>query len=61
LQEPVGTIKSRLSRGRTLLRQTLTSLADSTEILSSVSQDLERWMRSLPCAMPHPRAGETGE
>jgi RNA polymerase sigma factor (sigma-70 family) len=53
LEQPVGTIKSRLSRGRKLLHEVLAARAESAEILASVSEDLERWMRSLPAAIPH--------
>ncbi len=54
LEDPVGTIKSRLSRGRTLLGKALEELAPSLQVQTSVTSDLGRWMRSLPQAV---RAG----
>ena len=51
LEDPVGTVKSRLSRGRTLLRKALETLAPSVDLQASVAEDLGRWMRTLPAAV----------
>ena len=56
LEDPVGTVKSRLSRGRVLLRKALEQLAPTADLHSSVAGDLERWMRSLPVGFR--RAGD---
>jgi RNA polymerase sigma-70 factor (ECF subfamily) len=51
LEEPVGTLKSRLSRGRKLLREALQTLAPSAELETSVAGELDRWLHSLPAAV----------
>ncbi|MEM6989149.1 MAG: sigma-70 family RNA polymerase sigma factor [Myxococcota bacterium] len=51
LEAPVGTIKSRLSRGRTLLGTAIENLAPSLQLQTSVAGDLARWMRALPGAV----------
>jgi len=51
LEEPVGTLKSRLSRGRTLLRESLARHAPSGELETSVAGELDRWLRALPNAI----------
>jgi len=48
LGRPVGTVKSLLSRGRDLLRARLEELAPSQELLISIGNELDRWMRTLP-------------
>jgi RNA polymerase sigma-70 factor (ECF subfamily) len=53
LEEPTGTVKSRLSRGRALLRRALAELAGSQALERSATSDLERWLRSLPTATRH--------
>jgi RNA polymerase sigma factor (sigma-70 family) len=47
LEIPPGTVKSRLFRGREMLRGHLRELAQSPELLESTLQGLERWARSL--------------
>ena len=47
----VGTVKSRLSRGRKLLRDRVAELAASEELLRSAVADLERSIRALPTAV----------
>ena len=44
---PVGTAKTRLRRGRQLLEEQLTALADSPGLLTSTLGDLEGWAREL--------------
>ena len=51
LEEPVGTLKSRLSRGRKLLREALQKHAPTAELETSVVGELERWLHSLPTAV----------
>ncbi len=48
LECPSGTIKSLLSRGRALLRDQLEEMATTSELLTSVVGELDRWMASLP-------------
>ncbi len=47
LEQPVGTVKSRLSRGRLLLREKLETLAEPGELLTSAVGEHDRWARSL--------------
>jgi RNA polymerase sigma factor (sigma-70 family) len=47
LDIPVGTVRSRLQRGRRLLRQQLERLAESPELLASTLADLDRWASEL--------------
>lgn len=47
LEIPQGTVKSRLSRGRTLLRQHITALCETPAQLESTLHGLEKWARSL--------------
>lgn len=54
LERPLGTIKSLLSRGRDLLREELTALATSSELLSSVVGELDRWVSTLPTVLGDP-------
>jgi RNA polymerase sigma factor (sigma-70 family) len=55
LEIPQGTVKSRLSRGRELLRKHLGDVAATPEQLTSTMQGLETWARALRKAM-----GRTG-
>lgn len=54
LERPVGTVKSLLSRGRDLLREQLAALASTSELLTSVVGELERWVTSLPTVLGDP-------
>ncbi len=54
LEEPVGTLKSRLSRGRTMLRAALTEHAPRAELETSVAGELDRWLRAMPAAIARP-------
>jgi hypothetical protein len=47
-QEPQGTVKSRLARGRELLRAQLEATMAPGELLTSTVGELDRWMGSLP-------------
>lgn len=47
LQIPVNTAKTRLRRGRQLLEQAMTRLADSPELRRSTLDNLERWAAEL--------------
>lgn len=55
--EPVGTIKSRLSRGRTQLCAKLGELAAPQDLLTSTINELDRWARSLPATLADGRDG----
>jgi RNA polymerase sigma-70 factor (ECF subfamily) len=48
LGRPVGTIKSHLSRGRTLLSEQLREIAATDELLESAVTGLDQWFSSLP-------------
>ena len=48
LEKPAGTIKSLLSRGRELLREKVEMLASSSELLTSIVGELDRWLGSMP-------------
>jgi RNA polymerase sigma factor (sigma-70 family) len=52
LEIPAGTVKSRLFRGRELLRGHLEELASSPQLLESTLGGLDRWARSLKDAIP---------
>jgi len=56
--DPTGTIKSRLARGRALLREAIESLADRSELLSSAIGELDLWLTTLPAAIRGPRDDE---
>lgn len=47
LEVPAGTVKSRLHRARTLLRDAIAARAASPDLAESTLQDLEGWARSL--------------
>jgi len=47
LEVPSGTVKSRLHRARTLLREAIAARAASTDLAESTLQNLEGWARSL--------------
>jgi RNA polymerase sigma-70 factor (ECF subfamily) len=51
LEIPPGTVKSRLFRGRELLRGHLRDLASSPQVLTSTLDGLGRWARSLKDAI----------
>lgn len=44
---PVGTVKTRIRRGRQLVEERLTELAGSGELLESTVSNLEGWARAL--------------
>jgi RNA polymerase sigma factor (sigma-70 family) len=47
LAVPSGTVKSRLHRARTLLREAIAARASSADLAESTLQNLEGWARSL--------------
>ncbi len=47
LEVPVGTVKTRLRRGRQLLEQKIAVLADSQERLHTTLTNLDRWAKEL--------------
>jgi len=47
LEVPAGTVKSRLHRARTLLREAIAARANTTDLAESTLSDLEGWARSL--------------
>lgn len=51
---PQGTIKSRLRRGRELLAEAMSTLAESPELLKSTVDDLDRWARGVRDRLPAP-------
>jgi len=52
LQIPHGTVRSRLRRGKELVRETLATLAESGELLHTTTDDFDRWLRSIRAARP---------
>lgn len=48
-----GTVKSRLARGREMLREQLASMVASHQLLESSVNDLEKWTRSLGKLVAH--------
>lgn len=54
LEIPHGTVRSRLRRGRELLREVVESLADSAELRESTVQDFEGWLRSIQGKVARP-------
>ena len=55
--DPPGTIKARLSRGRSRLRETLGTLGADGALLASTVDNLDHWASSLPALAAGP--GET--
>ena len=47
LEVPAGTVKSRLHRARTLLREAIAARASTSDLAESTLSDLEGWARSL--------------
>ena len=47
LEEPVGTLKSRIARGRVLLREKIAEVETDPAIVESTVTQLEDWARSL--------------
>lgn len=47
LDVPLGTIKTRLRRGRELLKERITAIAESREVLDSTLENLDSWARGL--------------
>lgn len=52
LKLPVGTIKSRMRRGRQLVEEALAELASSPTVLESTLGGLDRWAAELRDALP---------
>jgi RNA polymerase sigma-70 factor (ECF subfamily) len=59
LDIPRGTVKSRLFRGRELLRQHISELASSKGLMESTLRGLEGWAQALRDEMPKPPAPKT--
>lgn len=55
LKQPIGTVKSRLSRGRVLLREKLETLAEPSDLLRSALGEVDRWAHSLSELTLEPR------
>lgn len=53
----VGTVKSRLQRGRRLLEEQLAVLASSAELLHTTLSNLEGWAAELRQQLPRSSAG----
>lgn len=51
---PVGTIKTRIRRGRQLLHDEIARLAETPELCTSTLGDFEEWIRALPAVAPEP-------
>lgn len=54
---PVGTVRSRLQRGRRLLEAQLAELSHSPALLRSTLADLDGWASELHARLAQPRAG----
>lgn len=52
LDIPHGTVRSRLRRGRTLLREIVEQLAESPQLQESTLADFEGWLRSIQGKVP---------
>lgn len=52
---PVGTVKTRLRRGRQLLEERIAELAESPELRDSTLGGVERWLRESPEPAPAKR------
>ncbi|MBX7081960.1 MAG: sigma-70 family RNA polymerase sigma factor [Nannocystaceae bacterium] len=57
LEQPEGTIKSKMRKGRMLLEQHLGELASSPAALASTRDGLDRWAAELRAALPLPPPG----
>ncbi|MEM7158688.1 MAG: sigma-70 family RNA polymerase sigma factor [Myxococcota bacterium] len=57
LEIPHGTVRSRLRRGRTMLREIVEQLAESPKLQESTLADFEGWLRSIQGKVP--RAAES--
>jgi RNA polymerase sigma-70 factor (ECF subfamily) len=61
LDEPLGTIKTRLRAGRLALEDTIAQLAGTTEELRSTLDSLQRWATRVRIAGTHTASGERDE
>lgn len=61
LDEPLGTIKTRLRAGRLALEDALAQLAGTTEELRSTLDSLQRWATRVRIAGTHTAGGEPDE
>ena len=52
LEIPHGTVRTRIRRGKQLVREALASMADSGELLRTTTDDFDRWLRSIRAAHP---------
>lgn len=55
LEEPIGTIKTRLRRARRLLEEAIAELAQSASSSSASLAELERWAASVAAVLDVPR------
>ena len=52
LEIPEGTVRSRLRRAKTMLREQLETIAESREVLDETVSNLDDWARTLAAALP---------